>query len=238
MYRTLLFGLALTVGCTTPDREQALPRTSQQASSDHPGTDDAEPSEGTTRELEDRLDRLLGGRGPLHLTHREMSLLVDSVEAGPYAGLHGVHGPSVLTTADLDGDRRPDRVFYTAYTAGQSGAAYVQQPGGGFKLTGHLDLGQGYAVCPGRDGATVHVISLVGWTEDWELVNRAGRGYGARLRVTSDTVSVEEAYGVDVGAYLSDMSESEQAGVHARLARYAALTEPRPGCVTGEEFGW
>ena len=237
MYRTLVL-IFLSVGCATPDREQAPLQTSQELPSADTEHDDAVFVGADDRRLEDRLDRLLSGRGPLSLTHRDMALLVDSVETGPYAGLLGVHGPAVLTTADLDGDRRPDRVFYTAHTAGESGAVYVQQPGGGYKLVGVLDLGQAYAVCPSPGGATIHVVSLVGWAEGWELVNRAGRGYGARLWVTSDTISVEDVYDVDPTAYLSDMSEGERAVVHARLARYVADTEPRQGCVTGEEFGW
>ena len=239
MYWTLILSLVFAAGCATPDRERVPPTTSRESVSDEAEPGVAEP-EGRSdrRELEGRLERLLNGRGPLYLTHREMALLVDSVETGPYADLHGVHGPAVLKATDLDGDRRPDRIFYTAYTAGESGAAYVQQPGGGYKLVGALDLGQAYAVCPGTGGAAVHVASLVGWTEDWELINRAGRGYGARLWVTSDTISVEEAYDVDTAAYLSDMSESERAAVHDRLEQYVVETEPRAGCVTGEEFGW
>ena len=238
MYRPLLLGFLLAIGCATPERHPGPPQTSTEAPPDENEPDGGRADEANAWERENRLYQLLNGGGPLHLTHREMSLLVDSVETGPYADLYGVHGPAVLKTADLDGDRRPDRVLYSAWTAGESGAAYVQQPGGGFKLVGVLDLGQAYAVCPGTGGATVHAVSLVGWAEGWDLVNRAGQGYGARLWVTSDTVSVEEEYEVDTTAYLSDMSESERAAVHARLKRYVAQAVPRPGCVTGEEFGW
>ena len=230
--RLLLLGLLLTVGCGGPDRSDPPAPTGEQSL-----PDTAAVNQRAHREHEDRLDRLLRGHGPLRLTRREMSLLVDSVEAGPYAGLYGVHGPGVLTSVDLNGDRRPDRVFYSVHTTGTAGAAYVQQSEGGYKLVGVVDLGNGFAVCPGAAGATIHVASLVGWNEGGALVNRFGRGYGARLQVTSDTVAVEEVYEMDAGAYLSELSEQERSAVWARLDRYWSLaTERRAGCLTAEEF--
>ena len=182
---------------------------------------------GLSREEENRLDALVNGRGPLYLSERSMAALVDSLEGGPYDGAFGVYGPDVYTEIDFDADGHPDRALTMSdNTNSRSGAVYVRQPDGAFKSVGRVEFGTRFAVCSESGSGAVYVwAQRGGWNDDGTVLHRS-RGYGARLRVTADTLTVEDEYEMP-----SDPAPSEAGVIRARLAEYERLaTEPRGGC--------
>ena len=180
-----------------------------------------------SREEEDRLDALVNGRGPLYLSKRSMAALMDSLEGGPYDGAFGVYGPDVYAEIDFDADGHPDRAFTTSDNVNShSGAVYVRQPDGAYKLVGRMEFGTRFAVCSESGSGAVYVWSQRGgWNDDGTVLHRS-RGYGARLRVTADTLTVEDEYETP-----SDPAPSKAGAIRARVAGYERLaTEPREGC--------
>lgn len=156
-----------------------------------------------------------------------MTAFVDSLDDGPYDGAFGVYGPIVYTDIDFNGDGHSDRAIGVFDNMNShDGVVYVRQPDGSFRFVGQMEFGTGFAVCSDSGTGIAYVwAQRGGWNDDGTVLHRS-RGYGARLRITSDTIVVEDEY--DMG-FNPAPSEAEE--IQARLERYRQLaTEPRDGC--------